>query len=229
MVGRRLCRKQSRVLWFCSIILPFCVAQILSSQPGPDPTMIIKTKGRRAAMEFNGYFARNPHGRTGFLPYQSPFILKLIPLGHNADTTSALKKSILLLCTKPQILCRGKHFSQNMCIIALVCTMGARQGGTERATHTYSLCQWDCLQLISAPIKALALLSCTRGPSAEELQVQEYGAETLHLPHSKSCCNLKRNTVLACSCWRNLAWRLHQKLALEVQKIPMYFAGTVSF
>lgn len=46
-------------------------------------------------MEFNGNsmgFARNPPGRTGFLPYQSPFILKLIPLGHNADTTSALKK-----------------------------------------------------------------------------------------------------------------------------------------
>jgi len=59
----------------------------------------------------------------------------LIPLGHNADTTSALKKSILLLHTKPQILCWGKHFAQNMCTIALVCRMGERQGEMERATH----------------------------------------------------------------------------------------------
>lgn len=54
--------------------------------------MITKTKGKTALMEFGGYFASHQKGRTGFLPYQSSFILKLIPLGHNADTASALKQ-----------------------------------------------------------------------------------------------------------------------------------------
>lgn len=91
MVGQRSCRKQSRVQWFCSIILPLCVAQILCSQPGSYPAMIVKTKGKREVMEFSGYFARKQDCRTGFLAYQSPFILKLIPLGDNADTASAFK------------------------------------------------------------------------------------------------------------------------------------------
>lgn len=173
--------------WLCRIILPFCVAQIFCSQPRPDPTMIIKTKGKRAVTEFShGYFARNPNGRTGFLPYQSPFILKLIPLGRNADTASALKKSVLLLwlCgSKPQILCWGKHFAQNMCTVALVCRIGERQGGMERATRTHSLFQWDCLQLVSALLQALACCPASEDPVQKSCRYRSM-QQKLYISHT---------------------------------------------
>lgn len=107
-----------------------------------------------------------------------------------------ISKLVLLLCTQLQILCRGKHFAQNMYAIAFIYRVGERQWEMERDTHTRPF--WGALlQSVPAQILAESLIAfwirTGSWTSAGELQVQKYAAVPETLPHSKSRCKLNKS------------------------------------